>query len=277
MFGFLKRRRRERLKALPFPETWRAFIATNVPTWPRLPEGDREELEKLVQVFMAEKHFEGCGGLELNEEIKVTIAAHACVLLLHRGSDDFPRVVTILVYPSTYVATSAEAIGGGLVLEGEEPRLGEAWKGGVVVLSWNEIRAMARGENSGRNLVLHEFAHQLDMEDGGAEGTPVLEGPRQYASWKRTFEWEFERLRRLAEIGRYTVLDKYGATNPAEFFAVTVEAFFEKSALLERRHPELYGELKSYFHQDPARWAGEASGPAVVIADDSHLQTPRRS
>ncbi len=268
MFGFLKRRRRERLMALPFPEAWRNIIAGNVPIWTRLTEGDREELEKHIQVFLAEKHFEGCGGLELNEEIKVTIAAHACVLLLHRESGYYPRVVTILVYPSTYVATSAEALGGGLVLEGEEPRLGEAWKGGVVVLSWNEILAVARGDARGRNLVLHEFAHQLDMEDGSAEGAPLLEGPRQYASWKRTFQWEFERLRRLDEIGRYTVLDKYGATNPAEFFAVAVEAFFEKSLLLERRHPELYGELKSYFHQDPARWSGDTSGPALVISDD---------
>jgi Mlc titration factor MtfA (ptsG expression regulator) len=220
----------------------------------RLPVEDRRELEGHIQVFFAEKNFEGCGGLVLVEEIKVTIAAQACVLLLHREADSFPRVITILVYPSAYLASTAESIGGGVVLEGEQVRLGEAWKGGVVVLSWKEIQAIAAGAVPGQNLVLHEFAHQLDMEDGTAEGTPLLESLRHYTSWKEVMEGEYERLRRDHALGRYSVLDHYGATNPAEFFAVATEAFFEKSILLERRHPQLYRELKSYFRQDPARW-----------------------
>jgi Mlc titration factor MtfA (ptsG expression regulator) len=239
-----------------------------VPIVHRLPEDDRRELQGHVQVFLAEKHFEGCGGLALSDEIRVTIAAHACVLLLHRETDIFPRLITILVYPSAYVASTTESIGGGVIFESEQVRLGEAWKGGVVVLSWKEVRGIARGTDPGKNLVLHEFAHQLDMEDGSAEGTPLLASAGQYATWKEVLEWEYQRLRRDSELGRYSVLDKYGATNPAEFFAVATEAFFEKSVLLSRRHPELYQQLKDYYHQDPARWTRTPTGSHIFIADD---------
>jgi Mlc titration factor MtfA (ptsG expression regulator) len=273
MLGFFKRRRRERLRSQPFPPAWREVIAENVPIALRLPVEDRPELEGLVQIFLAEKHFEGCGGLVLSEQIRVTIAAQACVLLLHRETDIFPRLITILVYPSSYVVNTTQAIGAGVVLEGEQVRLGEAWKGGVVVLSWKEIQGLARGIDPGQNLVLHEFAHLLDMEDGSAEGTPPLEGPRQYAAWKETFEWEYQRLRRDWELGRYSVLDQYGATNPAEFFAVATEAFFEKSALLCRRHPELYEQLKGYYRQDPARWPVQRAAAVAVIADDPDEET----
>ena len=207
-----------------------------------------------MQVFLAEKQFEGCGGLVLTEEISVTIAAGACVLLLHRKTDYFARLITILVYPAAYVASSVKPIGGGVVLEEDQVRLGEAWKSGVVVVSWADLQATARGSNPGRNLVLHEFAHQLDMEDGVADGTPVLERRGRYARWSSTFGSEYERLRRDSALGRYSVLDKYGATDPAEFFAVATEGFFEKSLLLSRRHPELYDELAAFYRQDPARW-----------------------
>ena len=176
------------------------------------------------------------------------------MLLLHRRTDYFARLITILVYPAPYVASTVQPIGGGVVLEEEQIRLGEAWKSGVVVVSWADLQATARGTNSGRNLVLHEFAHQLDMEDGVADGTPVLERRGQYAGWSSTFGSEYERLRRDTALGRYSVLDKYGATDPAEFFAVATEAFFEKSLLLWKRHPELYGQLEAYYRQDPARW-----------------------
>ncbi|MFO0889355.1 MAG: M90 family metallopeptidase [Isosphaeraceae bacterium] len=268
MFGYLKRRRRRRYKSSPFPPSWGDIVANNVPIFHRLPQDDRRELEGHIQVFLAEKHFEGCGGLDLSEEIKVTVAAHACVLLLHRDTDYFPRLITILVYPAAYRANAAESLGDGLVLEGEQIRLGEAWKGGVVVLSWKELRAMARGTTPGWNLVLHEFAHLLDLEDGRLDGTPLLESRSQLSSWAKTFEWEFERLKRDESLGRYTVLDKYGASNPAEFFAVATEAFFEKSLVLERRHPELYRELKSFYRQDPARWGGNPNPPLLVVADE---------
>jgi Mlc titration factor MtfA (ptsG expression regulator) len=252
VFGFLRRRRRERLRSAPFPADWLGIIGRNAPFYASLPEVDRRELQGHVQVFLAETHFEGCNGLELTDEIKVTIAAHACRLLLHRGADVFPRLVTVLVYPRAYVAKVVEPIESGEVREGEEVALGEAWKGGGAIISWDDVRATIRGRNPGQNLILHEFAHILDMEDGASDGTPVLPNRERYASWVAVMEDEYERLRRDSALGRYSVLDYYGAMNPAEFFAVSTEAFFEKPTVLAKRHPELYAELRAFFQQDPA-------------------------
>jgi Mlc titration factor MtfA (ptsG expression regulator) len=252
VFGFFKRRRRRLLRLAPFPAPWVEIIARNVPLARQHSDADRHELEQLVQVFVAEKHFEGCGGLELTDEIKVTIAAGACLLLLRRRTDVYPRLITILVYPAAYVARSVEPIGGPGVLEGEQVRLGEAWKSGVVVVSWAEVRATAEGRSHGRNLVLHEFAHQLDIEDGASDGTPVLAGRSRYACWAKVMDEEYERLGRLSALGQHTVLDPYGATNPAEFFAVATECFFEKPHALSQHHPALYAELRSFYQQDPA-------------------------
>jgi Mlc titration factor MtfA (ptsG expression regulator) len=263
VFGFFKRRRRERLRAVPFPAGWLGFLEQNVPFYACLPDVDRRELQGLIQVFLSEKHFEACGGLELTDEIKVTIAAQACRLLLHRQTDYFPRLITILVYPAAYIAKSVLPIGGPAVLEGEQVRLGEAWKSGVVVVSWDDVRATALGLTSGRNLVLHEFAHQLDMEDGSADGTPILERRSQYAAWAKVLGEEYQRLRRDDALGRYTVLDGYGATDPAEFFAVATEAFFETPQSLRKRHPELYEQLKSFYRQDPVRLVDSGRSPAT--------------
>ena len=262
MFNFFKRRRRERLRSAPFPSGWLEIIEKNLPSYVHLPDVDRRELQGLVQVFLAEKNYEGCGGLELTDEIRVTIAAQACVLLLHRDTDIFPRLASILVYPSAYVAKAVEPIGGGVVLEGEQVRLGEAWKDGVAIVSWEDVRATILGRNYGKNLVLHEFAHLLDMEDGAADGTPLLERRNQYASWMKIMQDEYEQLKRHAALGLYTALDVYGATNAAEFFAVATEAFFEKPGVLRKRHPELYEELRSYYRQDPARLLDAVESPA---------------
>jgi len=271
VFGFFKRRRRERLRSAPFPPAWLEIIEKNVPSYASLPEADRRELQGLVQVFLAEKHFEGCGGLELTDEITVTIAAQACRLLLHRETDIYPRLITILVYPTAYLARSVRSIGGPAVLEGEEVRLGEAWKSGVVVVSWDEVKATSLGLTYGRNLVLHEFAHQLDMEDGADDGTPRLERRGQYETWAKVLGEEYDRLRRDSALGRYTALDPYGATNPAEFFAVATECFFEKPGVLRKRHPELYEELKTFYRQDPAGLGGTEGSPTPrAAANTSH-------
>jgi Mlc titration factor MtfA (ptsG expression regulator) len=254
MFGFFKRRRRERLKVVPFPLEWDDYLRKNVPFHARLSEAERMELQGLVNVFLAEKHFEGCGGLALTDEIKVTIAAQACLLLLHRDTDCYRRLVTILIYPSAYQAKSLESLGGGFVLEGEQVRLGEAWTTGVVVLSWDDVLAGASDIHDGQNVVLHEFAHQLDQEDGVADGAPILDRRSRYLAWARVLGAEYERLRQ----GGTSALDTYGATNPAEFFAVATECFFEKPVQMKKRHPELYEELKEYYRQDPERDVCEA-------------------
>lgn len=251
MFGFLRNKKREELRALPFPDAWVAIIEKNVPYYLKLSQDDRNELHGLIHVFLAEKTFEGCGGLEMTEEIQLTIAAQACLLLLHRETDDYKRLITILVYPSAYVAKGIEPIGGGLILEGEQARLGEAWQDGVVVLSWDDVLGGAADIHDGHNVVLHEFAHQLDQEDGSADGAPILERRSLYVPWARVLQAEYDQLRDDEQHHRKTVLDTYGATNPAEFFAVATECFFEKPVQLKRKHPELYEELKTYYKQDP--------------------------
>jgi Mlc titration factor MtfA (ptsG expression regulator) len=258
VFGFFTKRQRERLREGEWPEGWEGILVKNVPLYSRLNETDRRELQGHVRVFLDEKTFEGCGGLTITDEIRVTCAAQACMMLLHRETDYFRRLITILVYPSAYIAHGRTHIGGGVVLEGEEGRLGEAWVDGVVVLSWDDVLSGGFDPRDGHNVVLHEFAHQLDHEDGAADGAPVLAHRSRYAGWARVLGSEFEQLRGSSKSGRKSVLDKYGATNPAEFFAVATECFFEKPLPMRRKHPELYDEMKEYYRLDPAA-ASEAT------------------
>jgi hypothetical protein len=256
MAGFLTRRRRARLRASQFPRHWREIISYYVPLFARLPKTDQRELEGHVQVLLAEKHWEGCGGLQLTDEIRVTIAAQASLLLLHRDADYFSRVTSILVYPNAYVARGERSIGGGIWEDAEEERLGHTQQQlGAVVLAWDAALHGGRGEGDGENVVLHEFAHQLDFENDLTDGTPILRDRQQYASWARVLGREFERLKRGDAGGEQPFLDEYGAQNPAEFFAVATEFFFERPVELKARHPELYDELKAFYRQDPAEYS----------------------
>jgi MtfA peptidase len=233
------------------------MIERNVPIVLRLPPADQQELFGHVQVFLAEKHFEGAGGLELTDEIRVTIAAQACLLLLHREADYYPLLKSIIVYPSTYVVPGEHSVGGGVWEEGEDELLGHTSSNlSALVLAWDSTLHGARDVRDGENVVLHEFAHQLDFESGDSNGTPLLESNKRYASWARVLGAEYERLRRVSELGRPSVLDEYGAENPAEFFAVATEAFFERPAELRAKHPALYEELRAFYEQDPAGWPG---------------------
>jgi Mlc titration factor MtfA (ptsG expression regulator) len=218
----------------------------------RLTPADQSELLGHVSVLLDEKRFEGCGGLEMSDEIRVTIAAQACMLLLHHDTPHYyPDLRTILVYPHAYVAEARQMLPGGIVVEGPSVRLGESWVRGAVVVSWDDVRAGAADVADGHNVILHEFAHQLDSEDGRADGVPFLERRSQYVTWGRIVGGEYAKLRAAAEQGRRTAIDSYGATNPAEFFAVITEAFFEKPRALHTKHPELYDELKAFYRQDP--------------------------
>jgi len=253
--GWYRRRRRRRLRRRPLPLAWRSIVERNVRLYPRLSPDDRRELEGHIQVFLAEKRFEGAGGLRITDEIRVTTAAHACLLLLHRTTDYFPGLRSIIVYPGDYVASRARRDTMGVVTEGWEARRGESWSRGAIVLSWDSVRAAASDVSDCRNVVLHEFAHQLDGEDGAVDGAPRLPDRSRYVAWARVLGEEYDRLRRDSAIGRPTVLDRYGATSPAEFFAVATECFFARPKPLRARHPELYDELKSYYRQDPAAFA----------------------
>ncbi|PYK37518.1 MAG: hypothetical protein DME49_11510 [Verrucomicrobia bacterium] len=257
MFGLMKQRRR-RLRAQPFPKDWLATVESNVPFFRRLSASDQAELLGNIQVFLAEKRFEGCGGLELTDEIRVTIAAQACLLLLHRKTDYFPRLLTILVYPSTYSVEEKRPVEGPVWEEGRMTRLGETGRTlGSMVLSWDATKSGAGDPSDGKNVVFHEFAHQLDYENYAADGVPGLVTREQQLSWREIMRSEFASLRAADETGIPTLLDTYGATNPAEFFAVSTEAFFERPCALRARHPKLYAELQRYFRQDPVEYSAE--------------------
>ena len=251
----IKRRDKKRtaLMADPLSDDSIASLKKNIPLYHHLPEKLKQQLHGLVNVFLAEKTFISCGGLEISDEIKATIAAQACMLLLNRKTKFYPKLKTIYVYPHTYVAKSLQN-DGGLIVEGKSVRLGESWQNGPVVLTWDSVTGGARNIQDGRNVVFHEFAHQLDQEDGDADGAPILENRSCYRSWAQVLGEEYERLCNKTRGRHRSVLNKYGSTNPAEFFAVATEAFFEKPKQMHKRSPELYEELKSYYKLDPLQW-----------------------
>jgi len=258
IFGFFKRRRHRRLRVAPFPRDWLTAIERNVRFYRRLSVTDRDELLGHVQVFLAEKLFEGCGGLEMTDEIRVTIAAQACLLLLRRATDYFPHLLTILVYPSAYMAEEQRQIEDHVWEEGTMTRLGETGRRmGSMVLAWDAAKSGADDPSDGKNVVFHEFAHQLDYENYASDGVPGLDTREQQLSWSEVMRTEFALLRAADDTGIPTLLDTYGATNPAEFFAVTTEAFFERPRALRARHPKLYAQFQRYFQQDPVEYSAE--------------------
>jgi Mlc titration factor MtfA (ptsG expression regulator) len=255
---YLREVRRKRLMVAPFPSGWEEIIRRNVPLYARLPASLKQQLHGRIQVLLAEKHFEGCGGLEMTDEIKVTIAAQAGILLLNRKSRYYPGLASILVYPSTFLSDTVRHVGDHVYIEEQSAHLGESWRRGALVLAWDSVKRGGMDISDGHNVVLHEFAHQLDQEDGAADGAPILERGSLYAAWARILHKEYERLQSTVGSGLKTVMDEYGATNPAEFFAVATETFFEKPHAMQRRHPELYEALKGYYKLDPVAWEDDA-------------------
>ena len=258
MFRFFKERQRRRLRAQPVPEEWRAIISRNLPFFDRLPPNDQAELLGHLQIFLAEKRFEGCAGLEITDEMRVTIATQACLLLLHRKTDYYPRLITILVYPSGYVVSEERHFEGHVWEAGPGGRLGETeGRMGSLVLAWDAAKSGAIDPSDGKNLVLHEFAHQLDFEDHLADGVPALTSRSDLRAWSEVMKMEFAALQAADATGIPTLLDTYGASNPAKFFSVTTEAFFERPHALQQQHPRLYGEMRRFFRQDPAGYSSE--------------------
>jgi MtfA peptidase len=248
-----KKKRREAIGSRPFPGAWLEIIERNVSLYGLLAGELQDRLLKHVQVFLSEKRFEGCEGLQITDEIRVTIAAQACFLLLNREATYYPKLRTILVYPGGYIARRAKGIGPEETPPGE-PRLGESWPRDYVVLSWDDARRTAADLTDGHNLVLHEFAHQLDVENGASDGAPMLRGRSHYATWARVLSLEYWKFCRKVAKGEQDVVDAYGAKNPAEFFAVITETFFEKPKELKEYHPALYDQLMGFYGVDPAAW-----------------------
>ena len=251
-FGFaaqkviIKSRRRQWM-TLRLTDEQRHAIGEDFKLFSRLPDSLRNELEGLMHVFMHEKFFEACGGLdEVTEHMRQIIAAQACLLLVNRKHDFYRRLRSILLYPSAYTAKDEH---------GEESvRLGESWHSGSVILAWKSVKQGGRNEEDGHHVTLHEFAHQLDQVDGVADGVPELSGTGSYREWSVVFGKAFDRFQKKLEKGRRTVIDPYGATNPAEFFAVATETFYEKPAQLQEKYPEVYEQLCRYYNVDPLEW-----------------------
>ncbi|MEM7415663.1 MAG: M90 family metallopeptidase [Gemmatimonadota bacterium] len=246
LLGRIRWNVRVRLPGRPPPATWREIVESNVPLATRLTPETFERLLGLMQVFLRKKRFEGAGGLDITEEIRVTIAAHACLLLLHLEVGVYPGLHTIIVYPAAF-ETGRNARKG----RGRVATLGESWSNGVVVLSWDSVLHGAFDPKDGRNVAIHEFAHQLDQADGEADGTPIGLRPTTVAVWADVIDRRYRLLRRAKRKGRRTVMNHYGATNRAEFFAVATEAFFEKPRQLEKKKTDLYQALVGFYGWDP--------------------------
>jgi MtfA peptidase len=223
-----------------FKEEWIGMLEDNVPLYSCLPEELRPLLHERIASFVSSTRFEGCNGLELTEEMILTVAAQACMLVLHRAGEPYPELKRQNAH--------------GVVTEGEVHRLGESWETGTVILSWSAAEHGARNIHDAENVTFHEFAHQLDHEDGATDGAPGLSSRQAYRSWARVFQENYQDFQELLERGKKTLIDPYGATNPAEFFAVVTETFFEKPKQLKKKWPELYEEMRGFYGLDPEAW-----------------------
>jgi Mlc titration factor MtfA (ptsG expression regulator) len=251
---WVPRYRLKRAMAAPFPDEWVPVLEKNIDIYRNLPMPLRFQLRQLIKQFLHQKHFSGAGGLEITDEMRITVAAQACMLQLNRNSALYPRLKYIILYPSAFVVTRSDMDGSGVVSHGRKGMLGESWQNGKVILAWDNVLHGARNFVDGSNVVLHEFAHQLDSETGSTDGAPLLAGASSYRSWASALSEEFEELQQDARFGRRSLMDHYGATNPAEFFAVTTETFFEKPRRMAKHHEELFEVLKSYYRIDPRDW-----------------------
>jgi Mlc titration factor MtfA (ptsG expression regulator) len=249
-FSWLRDRRRKKLLTEPFPDEWLDYLRRNVPHYRTLTDEEQTRLRDNLRIFAAEKEWEGCGALELTDEIKVTVSGFACLLTLGLPGKYFERVPAILVYPGAYVVPD-RPVDTGLLVEDQELE-GEAHYRGPVVLNWAELQADALAPQLGKNLVFHEFAHQLDMLNGEADGVPLLPDATRYEWWQQVMSHEFRRLGRAVDRGEPTLLDGYGAEHESEFFAVTTECFFNLPLDLREQHSELYELFVSFYRQDPA-------------------------
>ncbi|MGD2110698.1 MAG: zinc-dependent peptidase [Phycisphaerae bacterium] len=248
-------RRRDRILAEPFPDAWLDVLARNATFYARLSESAQRQLRDNIQILVAEKQFVGCAGLKITDEIKVTVAANAGVLLLGLPHlDVYPRLREIIIYPK-HLRDTTEAIGpDGRRYQIHHVRAGEAWRRGPVLLAWDSVKHSIARPHDGYNVILHEFAHVLDWQTGDADGVPPLESKEQYERWTRVFFDEFDDFVDADMRGRSIFIDPYGASHPAEFFAVATEHFFEQSRQLKRHRPRLFRLLADFYKQDPTQW-----------------------
>jgi Mlc titration factor MtfA (ptsG expression regulator)/RimJ/RimL family protein N-acetyltransferase len=256
------------LLARPFSEEWKAWLSANMAHYRLLGDAERARLQDDARVLIAEKTWEGCDGLKVTEMMKLTVAAQAALLLLGLDHDYFSRVLSIVLFPTAFQ----------LPAESWEERgsfaSGRAVNYGTVFLAWETVLAEARDSASGHNLVIHEFAHQLDFLDGYTNGVPVLRSRDQTRRWQLVMQGTFQRLRRELQQGRRTFLGTYAATNPTEFFSVASEKFFCLPAQLHQSHRELFDVLAEYYRVDPVGWFEGKAGARLPPAQASAVKDP---
>jgi len=251
---YWREHQRDKIKNQPFKKEWRKIIQQRMPYFKQMPADLQLQLKQHIQVFLAEKKFVGCNGIRITDEIRITVAAQACLLLLNRKTNFYPKLRTILVYPRAFIKEQQSMNIDGVQHTQKMALAGESWDFGKVVLSWQDTLDGAKIPDDGRNVVIHEFAHQLDQENGRANGAPILEKGQNYKCWSEVFSAQFELLKRQAKSGAPSLFDYYGATNPAEFFAVASEVFFEKAQQFHYEYPTLYRQLRHYYQVDPIHW-----------------------
>ncbi|MEZ9537028.1 zinc-dependent peptidase [Shewanella sp. 10N.286.51.B8] len=247
-------KRRQQLMTRPFPKAWRQILKRRLPYFHALPTDLQLQLKKLIQIFIDEKQFVGCDGFNITDEVRVTIAAQACLLLLNRKTNFYPKLKQILVYPYAFIVEKNNTDFAGVSSNKRNVLLGESWGNGKIILSWKSTLDGAAAPFDGQNVVIHEFAHQLDQENGNANGAPPLKEFTDYATWSATLGREFKALQYCAQHQLPSLFNYYGATNPAEFFAVISETFFEKPLAFYQQHQLLYKELSQFYQLDPINW-----------------------
>lgn len=247
MFRWWREHKRKRVLDQPFPRQWQEILHENVWQYRHLALPARDKLHATIKIMAAEKHWEGCRGLDVDDEMRVTIAGHASLMLLGTSDYYFDDVRSILIFPAAF----EREISNGLVSD-SETRAGEAWQGGPIVLSWRDVQQDNAG--NGYNIVVHEFAHHLDGIDGEMGGTPIFEEESDQRAWAEVMAVEYRELCDAASQGRWTVLRHYGAKNQAEFFAVASESFFESPERLKAAHAELFELLLRFYRVDPLEW-----------------------
>lgn len=250
----LRRRRRRRLGQQPVAPGWEAVLQRQLPIYRRLPLPLRQRLFGLVQVFLAEKPIIGCAGLQVTDEMRLSIAAQACVLLLNRDISDYDGLAAVLVYPGGFVSRHGYRNEAGLQVEEVRSLSGESWDSGKVVLSWQDVTGGARDACDGNNVVYHEFAHQLDQTDGAANGAPPLAGEDARRRWAEVWSRAYEEMHLHSQHGHYAVLRADAGDSPAEFFAVATEFFFEAPQRLREAFPGVYQQLRLFYRVDPMAW-----------------------
>ena len=255
IFVYRRRARRQYRQSLfqsPLSDHARAIGAAQVPLTRRLPADIRSKFEGRINAFLDQVDFIGCNGLEVSEEMRLSIAAQACLLVANTDTW-YRHLTTILIYPGAFKSRQARH-NGFVVTEREIIRTGESWSRGPVVLSWTHSQHGAMDDRDGHNVVLHEFAHQIDDLSGNTDGVPNLDPQQSYGAWERAFLPAYNAHVKKVEAGHRTVLAPYGAEGHEEFFAVAVEAFFETPAALKNGEPEIYDQLSLLFRLDPVTW-----------------------